>query len=164
MPSNPDIVDNFDEQGWHIKSLGSKKLTSLKMQTYQIMDFTVAWTKHSGDYRLIAFCGTKISPVRILMKMNTHLKRSEFSAKQVLELHILRWQTELLFNLDSAVKPRKIAPSTDAPDYGKNVLITNKVTTNFFLTPITPFASTLSTSSTAESGLKNGNLLTICRR
>jgi hypothetical protein len=56
-----------------------------------------------------------------------------------------------VINLDSAVKPREIAASTDAPDYGKKVLITNKVTTNFFPTPITPLATTLSTSSTADS-------------
>ena len=57
-------------------------------------------------------------------------------------------------NLDFAVKPREIAASTDAPDYGEKVLITNKVTTNFFPTPITPLATTLSTSSTADSRLK----------
>ena len=53
--------------------------------------------------------------------------------------------------LDSAVKPREIAASTDALGYGKKVLITNKVTTNFFPTPITPLATTLSTSFTTES-------------
>ena len=36
-----------------------------------------------------------------------------------------------ILNLDSAVKPREIAASTDAPGYGGKVLITNKVTTNF---------------------------------
>ena len=70
--------------------------------------------------------------------------------------------------LNSAVKPREIAASTDAPDYAKKVLITNKVTTNFFPTPmthmdvgnasfawskkeVTPLATTLPTSSTADS-------------
>ena len=47
------------------------------------------------------------------------------------------------------------------PDYGKKVLITNKVTTNFFPTPITPLATTLSTSSTADSKLKNPNVSTV---
>ena len=61
----------------------------------------------------------------------------------------------MALNLDPAVKPREIAASTDALGYGKKVLITNKVTTNFFPTPITPLATTLSTSSTAESRLKN---------
>tara|TARA_R110000868_G_scaffold31062_14_gene114181 strand:+ start:1549 stop:2259 length:711 start_codon:yes stop_codon:yes gene_type:complete len=56
-------------------------------------------------------------------------------------------------NLDSAVKPREIAAPTDALGYGEKVLITNKVTTNFSPTPITPLATTLSTSSTAESRL-----------
>ena len=56
-------------------------------------------------------------------------------------------------NLDSAVKPREIAASTDVRGYGEKALITNKVTTNFSPTPITPLATTLSTSSTAESRL-----------
>lgn len=56
-------------------------------------------------------------------------------------------------NLDSAVKPREIAAPTDVRGYGEKALITNKVTTNFSPTPITPLATTLSTSSTAESRL-----------
>jgi hypothetical protein len=59
----------------------------------------------------------------------------------------------LRLNLDPAVKPREIAASTDAPGYGKKFLITNKVTTNFFPTPVTPLATTLPTSSSAESRL-----------
>ena len=68
------------------------------------------------------------------------------------------------FNLDSAVKPREIAASTDAPGYGGKVLITNKVTTNFPPTPITPLATTLSTSSTAESRFKETLVIKLCSK
>ena len=61
--------------------------------------------------------------------------------------------------LDPAAKPREIAASTDALGYGEKVLITNKVTTNFSLTPITPLATTLATSSTARSRMIKGILL-----
>tara|TARA_R110000868_G_scaffold154032_2_gene380047 strand:+ start:760 stop:1107 length:348 start_codon:yes stop_codon:yes gene_type:complete len=68
------------------------------------------------------------------------------------------------FNLDSAVKPREIAASTDAPGYGGKVLITNKVTTNFPPKPITPLATTLSTSSTAESRFKETLVIKLCSK
>ena len=77
---------------------------------------------------------------------NTYQGRINHAARQK------RYRERL--KLDPAVKPREIAASTDAPGYGNKVLITNKVTTNFFPTPITPLATTLSTSSTAGSRLK----------
>ena len=52
--------------------------------------------------------------------------------------------------LNSAVETRNIAAPTDAPDYAKIKLITSKVTTFIFTTPITPLDTTLFTISTAE--------------
>lgn len=91
---NPDIIDSFDEQGRPVKGLSGKRLTSLKMQTHQIMDLTVAWAKRPGTYRLIAFWDKRKSRVGYMI---TNLNRSEFSATQILELYSLRWQIELLF-------------------------------------------------------------------
>ena len=91
---NPDILDRFDEQGRQVKGLSGKRLSSLKMQTHQIMDLTVAWAKRPGTYRLIAFWDKRKSRLGYMI---TNLKRSEFSARQITELYSLRWQIELLF-------------------------------------------------------------------
>ena len=91
---NPDILESFDQQGRQVKGLSGKKLSSLKMQTHQIMDLTVAWKKRPGTYRLIAFWDKRKSRLGYMI---TNLKRSEFSATQIIELYSLRWQIKLLF-------------------------------------------------------------------
>jgi hypothetical protein len=45
---NPDILESFDQHGRQVKGLSGKKSSSLKMQTQQIMDLTVAWKKRPG--------------------------------------------------------------------------------------------------------------------
>ena len=56
----------------------------------------------------------------------------------------------LLIILDSEVETRNIAAPTNTPDYAKNNLIINKVTTIFFATAIVSLDTTLFTISTAE--------------
>ena len=62
----------------------------------------------------------------------------------------------LLIILDSAVETRNIAAPTNTPDYAKNDLIINKVTTSFLATPFVSLDTTLFTISTAESRFING--------
>jgi hypothetical protein len=83
---------HFDEQYPQVKGLSGKRLTSLKMQT-----LTVTWAKRPGTYRLIAFWDRRKSCPRY---MNTHSKRRQFNATQIIELYSLNLINDSLLGTD----------------------------------------------------------------